>query len=492
MSGCPRLAPFGTTTANRVSAVFGLLAAAAVLHGQTFTTLFAFDGSDGMQPNAGLVQGTDGNLYGTTYGTNGVGGPILSRGTVFKITPSGALTTLHVFCARTGCLDGAFPAAGLVQGADGSFYGTTSAGGSSSSCSSGCGTVFKITPSGTLTTLWNFDGTGGSGPAAALVQGIDGDFYGTTEFGGVGCGGKGCGTVFKITPSDTLTTLHVFDGQNGVYPYGGLFQATNGYFYGTTLGGGTGGSGAIFKMTPSGTLTTLLSFDGSNGSSPLAGLVQGTDGYLYGTTSAGGANTSCSNGCGTVFRMTSSGLLATLVSFDGSDGQAPEGALFQATDGNFYGATNLGGTTGSGTLFKITPNGELTTLYSFGGASGKDPAGGLVQATNGEFYGATVFGGGNSACYGEGCGAVFSLSAGLSPFVKLRPASGSAGTIIDILGSGFTLVTSVKFNGTAAAFTLVSPSEIQAEVPIGATSGTVVVTTPTGTLSSNKPFTIVK
>jgi uncharacterized repeat protein (TIGR03803 family) len=237
--------------------VFLLWAAAAVaLPAQTFTSLQSFDGTDGINPIAGLVQGTDGNFYGTvtTGGANGCG-------TVFKITTSGTLTTLHSFDST----DGYYPYGGLVQGTDGNFYGTTAFGGTNYTCYLGepCGTIFKITPSGTLTTLHNFDGTDGARPYAGLLLGSDGDFYGTTYYGGIGSA-NGAGTIFKITPSGTLTTLFKFSfvTKDGAYPNGGLIQGTDGNFYGTTSAGGTVGVGTVFEITPNGKLTTLHSFSG--------------------------------------------------------------------------------------------------------------------------------------------------------------------------------------------------------------------------------------
>jgi uncharacterized repeat protein (TIGR03803 family) len=243
--------------------------------------------TDGAYPLAGLIQATDGNFYGTAY-AGGVNG----NGTAFKITPAGTLTTLYSFCSQANCGDGETPYAALVQGTDGNFYGTTYAGGSSSNCNGGCGTVFKITSANTLSTLHGFAGTDGSAPYAALVQAIDGNFYGTTEGGGT----NGYGTVFKITPGGTLTTLYSFCSQtncgDGAYPLAGLIQATDGNFYGTTEVGGTNGYGTVFKITPGGTLTTLYSFcsqtNCGDGASPLAGLIQATDGNFYGTTDYGG------------------------------------------------------------------------------------------------------------------------------------------------------------------------------------------------------------
>src|SRR5208283_5109939 len=369
---------------------------------QTLTTLHSFDGTDGASPYAALVQDTDGNLYGTTLygGPNsctypGIG-TIFSCGTVFKITPSGTLATLYNFCSQSGCTDGQFPYAGLIQGSDGNLYGTTSFGGAN-----GDGTVFRITPSGTLTTLHSFAGTDGAAGYAGLVQGTDGNFYGTTF------GGPANGTVFKITPSGTLTTLYTFCFScTGAGPYAGLVQGTDGNFYGTTFNGGGNGVGTVFTITPGGTLTTLYSFCSqsgcTDGANPYAALVQGTDGNFYGTTLGGAAN-------GTVFKMTPGGTLTTLYTFCyGCTGVSPYAALVQGTDGNFYGTTE-GGTNHDGTIFKITPSGTLTTLHSFDGTDGAAVYAGLVQGTGGNFYGTTAQGGGSGNCSG-GCGTVFKLA----------------------------------------------------------------------------------
>jgi uncharacterized repeat protein (TIGR03803 family) len=313
----------------------------------TLTTLFRSEefNNSGIPPEAGLIQGTDGNFYGTTeYGGAGQGCNGGSCGTVFKITPGGTLTTLHSFDKS----DGGNPAAGLILGTDGNFYGTTLYGGAKSCVDGagidlGCGTIFKITPSGTLTTLHSFDNTDGSLPVG-LVQGTDGNFYGTTNQGGAngacsdGSVGSGCGTVFKITPGGTLTTLSIFGNYptDGINPIAGLLQATDGNFYGTNLSGGVNFAGTVFKITPRGTFTTLHSFDGTDGSSPAAALVQATDGNFYGTTLGGGAN-----GDGTVFKMTPSGTLTTLHSFDNTDGRNPT-ALIQDTSGTLYGTTPRG------------------------------------------------------------------------------------------------------------------------------------------------------
>jgi uncharacterized repeat protein (TIGR03803 family) len=333
---------------------------AVALPAQTFTTLLKFEGTDGSSSYAALVQGTDGKLYGTTL-QGGITGGIcgnLGCGTVFKITTSGTLQSLHGFDDYHP--DGYFPIAGLVQGTDGKFYGTTQDGGTNN-CDGGlgCGTVFSITADGTLATLHRFDGTDGDFPTGTMVQGGDGKFYGTTVDGGA----YSNGTVFSITADGALTTLHSFDHNDGSGPYGGMVQGTDGKFYGTTDQGGANNGGTVFKITPSGSLTTLLNFDGfKDGQDPDGGLIQGTNGELYGTTPNGGKLDG-----GTVFSVTGSTTLAALSSFDGTDGSGPHAGLVQGTDGNFYGTTEYGGDGGGsdGTVFKITPTGVLTSLYSF-------------------------------------------------------------------------------------------------------------------------------
>lgn len=468
----------------RIACVLGgFLSLVLSLPAQNFNTLWSFDQTDGSEPEAGLVQATDGNLYGTTY--LGGAGNFGFSGTVFNITPGGSLTTLYSFCNLTQCDDGASPYAGVVQAPDGNFYGTTSQGGA------GYGVVFKVTP-GTFTTLDSFDNTDGANPQATLVLGTDGNFYGTTPFSAAtnACP-QGCGTVFNVTPGGTLKTLHTFAETDGSRPLARMIQGTDGNFYGTTFGGGASHFGTVFKITPGGSLTTLYSFAGSDGATPYAGLVQANDGNFYGTTLSGGI------GKGTLFKITPGGMLTTLYVFCSlggfcPDGENPRGDLIQATDGNLYGTTTgAGGSSNGGTAFKFILGGTLSTLYTFcsqGGnkcTDGLDPVAGLVQATNGTFYGTTVAGGTGTV------GTVFSLSVGLGPFVILEPNAGLVNNTIGILGQGFTGTTGVSFNGASAKFTVVSDTYIAASVPATATTGPVTVMTPGGKLTSNLAFRIL-
>ena len=371
-----------------------------------FTLLYSFEGppSDGQEPLAGLIQGSDGNFFGTTEegGTSAncfdnVNGLVLvlGCGTVFEISPSGAESVLYSFAG--GSSDGANPnMAGLFLGSDGNFYGTTVNGGASA-----VGTVFEITSSGTETVLHSFaGGSDGSYPAGGLIQRSDGNFYGTTEAGG----SSDDGTVFMITPSGTETILHSFAGgsSDGALPFAGLILGSDGNFYGTTEEGGTNNAGTVFMITPSGAETVLYSFGSFSGDgvNPYAVLLQGSDGNFYGTTEFGGANN-----VGTVFKLMPSGTETILHSFVGgsSDGASPRAGVIQGNDGNFYGMTFYGGTsedgTGSssdaGTIFKLTPSGTETILHFFTGGSsdGAGPDGTLIQGSDGNFYGTTANGG---------------------------------------------------------------------------------------------------
>jgi uncharacterized repeat protein (TIGR03803 family) len=466
----------------RICAVLLLLATTAIgSSAQTFTTLHSFDGFDGNGTEFPfLVQGLDGSLYGTTVSggeSDGDGG-----GTVFTITTEGTFTTLHKFCFQNNCSGSKGPEGGVVQSTDGSFYGTTGFGGPTE-----CGTVFEIRPPGHTELVHGFEDTAdGCEPVSGLVQGTDGNFYGTTL-----TSENGSGTVFSLLPSRTLTTLYQFCSislcGDGGSPTSGIVEGSNGDLYGTTSVGGAGNVGTVFRLTKRGVLKTLHSFDTADGACPCSALIQATDGNLYGTTKLGGVN-----GGGTVFTISPAGTLRTLYSFCAqascADGKAPIAGLIQATDGNLYGTTELGGAVSSGTIFQITLQGTLKKLYDFCSQNnctdGGDPFAGLVQATDGNFYGATS--GGGSSIYGT----IFSLGMELAPFVETLPASRKVGAPVYILGTNLTGATGVSFNGTAATFTIVSSSEIKTVVPTGTTTGFVTVTTPSGVLSSNVIFRV--
>ena len=382
----------------------------------TITILDSFEGTNGANPQDGLIQGSDGNFYGTTYGGGTSATCTGGCGTIFKVSPtSGAETVLYSF--EGGSSDGSQPF-GLIQGSDGNFYGTTEAGGPSANCTDGCGTIFEFSPtSGAETVLHSFEGgsSDGANPQAGLVQGSDGNFYGTTEAGGPSANcTDGCGTIFEFSPtSGAETVLHFFEGgsSDGANPLAGLIQGSDGNFYGTTYRGGasatcTGGCGTIFGVSPtSGIEAVLYSFEsgGSDGAYPEASLIQVSDGNFYGTTYGGGTNCVLGGGCGTIFEFSpSSGTETVLYSFGNSgDGISPNG-LIQGSDGNLYGTTYGGGTSancthGCGTVFEFSPtSGTETVLHDFGSFSGDGEhpfAGSPILGSDGNFYGTTYYGG---------------------------------------------------------------------------------------------------
>jgi len=481
-----------------------LAVSATALHAQTYTVLYNFGNvkCDPLNPViAGIIaQGRDGNLYSTTPG-----GGCDINGAAFKITPKGKLTVVHSFQLNVGG-DGIGPQSGLTLGTDGDFWGTTEGE------DFNAGNIFKMTAAGKVTNFDNaFGGTNdvdGFAPVAPPVQGMDGNFYGMTSYGGnrgiCTYGDAGCGVIYRITPSGKVfKVIYTFDQTHGANPDDALVLGTDGNFYGTTVLGGVVGttfenSGVVFKVTPSGKYTQLYAFCAQtnciDGANPFGGLVQGSDGNFYGTTQAGGQGIEFPEGV--VFKITSSGkytLLHTFCTADTSctDGAQPYGGLVQGTDGNFYGTTIYGGTNNLGTIFQITPKGKYTVLHSFENATGSlfgaYPKVTLTQNTNGILYGDT-YEGGNA---GAGYGVFYSLNMGLKPFASMVAWYGAVGQTIEILGQGLTGTTAVSFNGTAATtFTVVSDNYLTAVVPSGTTPGFVTVTTPSGTLTSNRKFIV--
>lgn len=404
-----------TTPAPRTRAKSSAIKKVAVANNSAppVTSILDLDGANGAFPYLNsLTQGNDGNLYGTT-----TSGGAYEDGTVFQLTPGGTLTTIYTFCSLTNCADGVQPFSGLVQATNGNFYGTTPLGGI------GAGTVYEITPAGVLTTLHNFCSEPGCADGnysqAGLVQASNGYLYGTTSAGG---GPNNGGVVFDITPAGQLTTLYNFcslvNCTDGTNPVGGLVQASNGNLYGTTNGGGANAAGTVFQITLGGTLTTLYSFcsqiNCADGSNPSATLVQASDGNLYGTTNSDGVNFA-----GTVFRITPAGQLTTLYTFCSqpgcTDGDDPIGGLVEA-GGNLYGTAAFGGIYGYGTVYEITPAGQLTTIYNFGLSDGAYPESALVLGSNGNLYGMTDFGGDRLG------GTIFNLP----PVISLSGPTGTA------------------------------------------------------------------
>jgi uncharacterized repeat protein (TIGR03803 family) len=431
-------------------------------------------------PAPGLVipsQGRDGGLYGTTTGD----GDTMTDGIVFRATTNGKEATVHTF---TGA-DGAGPFAGLTLATDGNFYGTATGGGDF-----GNGVLFRVSASGLYTVLHAFSGNEDGGvPLAPPVQGWDGNLYGTTTFGTVSAG-----TVYKYTLSGTFSTMFSFDSDRsqGTQTTSTLLQANDGSLYGVANSGGSNNCGTIFKVSRTGTLLLDYSFPcGAGGWVPAGGLTQASDGNFYGTTELGGITQSsgdCAAGCGIVYRMTPSGAVSVLYRFTGgkNDGAAPVAGLVQAPDGNLYGTTSRGGASDVGTIYTISLNGAESMLYSFTSNIGEHPGAALLRHTNGKFYGTTELGG----TFGEG--SLYSLDMGFSPFISFVVPVGHSGQTAEILGQGFTGSTGVTFNGIpATSFRVLNDTYLTAVVPAGATTGLVVVTTATGTLTSNVNFRVI-
>ena len=437
---------------------------------QTYTFISSFTGNPAPKyPVGALVQGRDGYLYGSSYygGTS-------DDGSIFKVSLSGAITVVHDFTSTEGgpCYSS------FLLNTDGNFYGTCSGG------SSGDGFVFKVTPAGVLTKLHTFTGSGtdGNGPGP-LTLGSDGNFYGITVTGGT----NNLGTFYKITASGTLTTIYSFTSSN-FQPNYDVIQGTDGNFYGGT--GSSGTAGSIFKITSAGVLTTLHTFTGDPDGYDPSGLIQGKDGNFYGVTRFGGSNNE-----GIIFKMTSAGTLTILHSFNATSDIAayPVTPLVQGPDGNFYSQTCDDNTFGScggpnhEALYEITPSGTYMTVHVFTGppSDGQQPFATLTVDTNGTLYSFTEEGG------SAGDGAFYSLNIGAKAFITLQSISGKVGAKVGIFGQGFSSSTVVKFNGVAAAKpTLSGTTYLTATVPTGASDGFVTVTTGTSTLTSTVKFTV--
>jgi uncharacterized repeat protein (TIGR03803 family) len=436
------------------------------LHAQTFTDLHDFNcTTDGCPSSFPLTvaQGQDGNLYGTLPA-----GGSSNNGTVYRITPSGTLTVIYYFSGS----DGVAPFSGLTLGTDGDLYGATSSGGAN-----GYGTLFKITTAGALTTLHNFTAAEGGGAYGTPVQGKNGTFYGVLD---------NYSKAYSITSSGKFKLLPNPTPGPSRAP---LLLANDGNLYGTTHTG-PGAYGSVFRMSSTGAITLIFNFDSTHEHFPYGPVVQGSEGFLYGTVAHGGSG---ANSEGVVFKLSTKGAMTVLHEFDGTstnDGFEPIGGLVAATDGNFYGTTSrgvFGGSAPRGTLFKITRTGNYTMLHAFDCTHSGDAETSPAQNTNGIVYGETD-GGVGSGCQGD----FYKLDAGLAPFVSLVGFPvGPAGQTVEILGKGLTGTTSVMFGSGSASYTVVSDTYMTAVVPTSGTTGTVTVATPGGTLKSVQPYKVV-
>jgi uncharacterized repeat protein (TIGR03803 family) len=428
--------------------MFGLLTAigASSAQAQTYKVLYAFKGNNaGNNPYPGVVADAAGNLYGTTY-SGGKGecymGAEFGCGTVYKVDPTGRHTVIFSFDLNGNGKSGFAPVAGLTPDGAGNFYGTSTDGLSSNVGDPPYGTVYEIDKAGKHTVIYTFKGGAtGSYPIGPLVRDAAGNLYGTTYVGGTGkCKDYkgnliGCGTVFKVDPTGKHTVLYSFAGwKDGARPYNvGLLRDASGNLYGTTsdlcLGnvecpGVTGYYGTVFKLDATGKETVLHHFNtsgsGTDGANPVAGLIMDAKGNLYGTTLFGG-DINCGGGlCGTVFKVDPTGKHTVLYAFTGGKDQQGPGGLIRDGAGNLYGTTigyQLNGSNQFGTVFKLSKTGQLTVLYSFtGGADGGIPGEEtLLRDASGTLYGTTYYGGDAAGCPSnggqfDGCGVVFKIT----------------------------------------------------------------------------------
>ena len=340
--------------------------------------LHTFTAEEGRALNGQLVEGTDGRLYGTAEE-----GGERDKGTVFRVTTGGKVKVLLSFIrGKTGERE---PTSGLIAGPGGVFYGTTPVGGD---LGGSAGSLYQVSPSGQKTVLHFFAGgaNDASVPRSRPLLASDGNFYGTS----LGGGELDEGVVYRMTPAGEVTVMHSFAGGpgDGAWPWGEVTEASDGNFYGTTYRGGKKGFGTVFRMTPDGPLTVLHHFGvtPADGIYPDAGLVQGSDGHLYGIT---GWSDYDSGGRGSLFRISLAGEYTLLHTFGGSDGSDPEAGLVRASNGNFYGSTYGGGAHGCGVLFRLTPAGDFKVLYDIDYSEGCGPKGALMQASDGNLYGTT-------------------------------------------------------------------------------------------------------
>jgi len=433
-----------------------------LLQAQTYTDLHDFTETDGCCANypSMLAEGRDGNIYGATTS----GGTHL-YGNIFKMTPSGTLTSIYSF----DLTHGGYPQGGISMGTDGNFYGTTYQGGSGH-----YGTIFKVTPSGAFTELYDFTNTtDGAYPRVPPVQAQDGNFYGVTA--------NGSATVlYQLTNTGVFTALETLPAQS----YSPLLLGLDGYLYGTTVYGGTYNGGIVFQFAPSTkTLKTIFNFHTEY--SPYGPLMQGPDGVLYGTTSTGGTSSG-----GVVYKMTTGGSYKVLYNFNSSssaNGANPYAGVVLGSDGYLYGVTSSGGASKLGALFKLKTTGSgFTLIHSFETATGDSPLSTPLLHTNGTIYGLTSHGGVHVPY-----GTVYSLDASLKPFVTtVVRRSAKVGTSIGVIGQGFHSATGVLFGASAGTFTASNDTYLTAKIGAGATTAPITVEEPGGNLLSPLNFRI--
>ena len=519
---------------------FSLAAISAQAQIPTPTVLYGFQNAltDATSPWGDLAQGRDGNLYGTgtASGTNHFGG-------VFRITPSGSETLLVSFPASwTNCQ-------GLTLGTDGNFYGTCTQSGTLSK-----GLIYKVTPAGVLTDLHDFDCVlGDCFPYhAPPVLGADGNFYGSTgnpNFGGnsiyritpagvyknlntlsgvsnqpspltFGSDGNlyvtsttGAGDVFRVTTAGALKVIYNFVGATGQNPNSGVIQGTDGKLYGTTANGAANGSGGIYKVSTGGAYTLLHTTDSFTSPANFNDLLQATDGNFYGAAQGGGTGNQ-----GGLYELTSAGVFSSLLFTNQTvTGAFPSAPLMQHTNGTIFGTNSTGGSCSGcgGTFFSLNigaspfislvspvpagKEGSTIGILGQGFAAASVVKFGGVQATTVTLTGttfllATVPAGALTGNVTVITGAttltsnkMFKVKPTLTSFT---PPSGPVGTSVTITGTGLMQTSKVTFNGTIAAFTVNSDTQVTATVPAGATTGKIAVTTKGGTATSTTNFTV--
>ena len=478
-----------------------VLGLAVCAQAQTLNYFADLTAGDGWEPYASVVQAPDGNFYGS--GTGGIYG---GGGNMFRMTPSGKITSMYKFCSLPDCADGGAMQSAPVVGSDGNLYGVTTVGGVSAVTGESGGTVFQMTLNGKYSVVYSFCSLSNCADGATpngIILGGDGNFYGTTVYGGVGDGGPG--VIFKVTPTGTYTRLHAFCAEtncaDGDKPFFPPIQGNDGSFYGVTGSGGTLGGGVFYKVTASGEYSVIYNFCNDQNSSCLDGgypyaVAKDDDGNFVGTAIGG------TRGYGVVFKITPAGDYTVLHNFapDGDLGY-PGTPLTLGSDGHLYGTligsgSGTWGPFGRGGIYEVSSKGGFKMLYAFCpscNSSGFSPLDPVFQGTDGNFYGTTAFGG-KGGWHGEayGFGTVFQFSNNLNPFVQTVPAAGKAGKSVLVLGNGLTATSSVTFNGVPAEFTVESDTYIKAMIPAGATTGTVSVVTPSGTLNGNPQFIVTK
>ncbi|MHB8259709.1 MAG: T9SS type A sorting domain-containing protein [Bacteroidia bacterium] len=394
-----------------------------------YTKKLDFAGAtNGSNPIGSLMQASDGMLYGMT-----TAGGASGMGVLFQYNPSTNVYTKKLDFAGSGAaIDGSTPYGDLMQASDGMLYGMTSAGGTSTNCTGGCGVIFQWNSSTNVyTKKLDFAGTpNGSYPQGSLMQASDGMLYGMANQGGA----IGMGVLFQYNPSTNVYTkkLDFAGASNGSTPYGDLMQASDGMLYGMTYAGGTstnctGGCGALFQYNPATNVyTKKIDFavtvsTTTNGVNPIGSLMQASDGMLYGMTSAGGTSTNCTGGCGVIFQWNSSTNVYTkkLDFAVTPNGSTPYGDLMQASDGMLYGMTYAGGTysNGMGVIFQYNPTTNVyTKKIDFTGtmspAAGQTPKGSLCAASDGMLYGMTYAGG------ASGWGVLFQYNPATNVYTK--------------------------------------------------------------------------